>query len=407
MSDQEVQQLIAKKKRSSHQQVEEEEEEQQPSAKKKRIDTTMSDLPREILPIIFRKLTDHDMLVCAQVCVTWESEVRSILPQYLLLTNLSEKLGHPNNQVQNSFITLFNTHIQEIRKIHLPKLFLEGRYFSSSSFGWLLTVTHNRNPPHQVHLLNPFSGQRIELPPSTKHQSPQDLRVIMSANPSDAAANCLFLAINQNARTFGICRQGQKSWTSLDFQIAFMDVIFYKGALYGVDIHGDLCHLICGLKPDAKRLNERSSDTARTHSKYLVEMNGNLLLVERFFSKEKNLHSSSPRSTYRVTENTYQFDVFKFKFDWFKPQWIRVRSIGNYAILLGMFSSISLPAKQSRYFKSNCIYFIDDSNSDAMFGCEFPDHNTGLYDMSTKHIERLYQSSQIWKNQLRWFRPRL
>ena len=134
MSDQEVQQLSAKK-RSSHQQ-EEEEEEQQPSAKKKRIDTTMSDLPREILPIIFRKLTDHDMLVCAQVCVTWESEVRSILPQYLLLTNLSEELRHPNNQVQHSFITLFNTHIQEIRKIHLPKLFLEGRYFSSSSFGW-------------------------------------------------------------------------------------------------------------------------------------------------------------------------------------------------------------------------------------------------------------------------------
>ncbi|KAK0599552.1 hypothetical protein LWI29_006253 [Acer saccharum] len=328
MSDQEVQQLSAKK-RSSHQQEEEEEEEeqQQPSAKKKRIDTTMSDLPREILPIIFRKLTDHDMLVCAQVCVTWESDVRSILPQYLLLTNLSEELGHPNNQVQHSFITLFNTLTQEIRKIHLPKLFLEGRYFSSSSFGWLLTVTHNRNPPHQAHLLNPFSGQRIGL---------------------------------------------------------FMDVIFYKGALYGVGIGGDLFHLICGLKPEAKSFNKRSPNMNCTPSKYLVELNGNLLLVERLFSEEKNLNSSSPPSTYKDTENTYQFNVFK-------KQWIRKRSIGNYAILLGMFSSISLPAKQSRYFKSNCIYFIDDSNSIAEFGYEFPDHNTGLYDMA-RSILSVYTS---------------
>ncbi|KAK3199657.1 hypothetical protein Dsin_023072 [Dipteronia sinensis] len=282
MSDQEVQQLSAKKKRSSHQQ-EEVQQRQQPSAKKKRIDTTMSDLPREVLPIIFRKLTDHDMLVCAQVCVTWESEVRSILPQYLLLTNLSEKLGHPHNQVQHSFITLFNTHSKKKQEMHLPKLFLEGRYFSSSSFGWLLTVTHNRNPPHQVHLLNPFSGQRIELPPSTQHQSPQDLRVIMSTNPSDAAANCLFLAIYPTRRTFGICRQGQKSWTSLDFHSPILDVIFYEGALYGVDTFGYLCHLICGLKPEAINLNEQSPDTTCTTSKYLVELNGDLLLVERLF----------------------------------------------------------------------------------------------------------------------------
>ncbi|KAK2639662.1 hypothetical protein Ddye_027457 [Dipteronia dyeriana] len=292
MSDQEVQQLSAKKKRSSHQQEEEEEEE--PSAKKKRIDTTMSDLPREVLPNIFRKLTDHDILVCAQVCVTWESEVRSILPQYLLLTNLLEKLGHPNNQVQLSSITLFNTLTQKKEEIHLPKLFLEGRYFSSPSFGWLLTVTHNRNPPHQVHRLNPFSGQRIELPPSTRHQSPQDLRVIMSANPSDAAAaNCLFLAINHARRTFGICRPGQKSWTSLDFHRTFLDLIFYQGALYGVGICGQLCHLICGLKPEAIWLNNRSPGgpvTTGCPSKYLVELNGDLFLVE-VFSEEKDLNS--------------------------------------------------------------------------------------------------------------------
>ncbi|KAK3199719.1 hypothetical protein Dsin_023134 [Dipteronia sinensis] len=347
MSVQEVQQLSAKKKRSSHQQEEEEEE---PSAKKKRIDTTISDLPRDVLPIIFRKLTDHDMLVCAQVCVTWESEVR---------------------------------------------------------------MTHNQNPPHKVHLLNPFSGQRIELPPSTQHLITTGFGVIMSANPSDAAANCLFLAIFHSRRTFGICRQGQKSWTSLDFHRRFQDVIFYKGALYGVDICGDLCHLICGLKPEAISLNKLSPDTTRTPSKYLVELNGDLLLVERLFSKEKslnskekNLNSSSPPKTYyRDTENTYRFIVLKF--DWGKKQWSVMRSLGNYAVLLGMFSSISLPVKLSRYFKSNCIYFIDDSNSSAKFRCEFPDHNTGLYEMSAKHIERLYQSSHIWKNQLRWFRPRL
>ncbi|KAK3199732.1 hypothetical protein Dsin_023147 [Dipteronia sinensis] len=100
-------------------------------------------------------------------------------------------------------------------------------------------------------------------------------------------------------------------------------------------------------------------------------------------------------------------DHFKvYKFDWVKKKWILVTRIGNYAILLGKYISISIPDKLSRYFKANCIYFIDDSSSNPPYKCDISNRETGLYDMRTDRIRLLYQSSPIWTNKLQWFRPR-
>ncbi|KAK2639740.1 hypothetical protein Ddye_027535 [Dipteronia dyeriana] len=244
--------------------------------------------------------------------------------------------------------------------------------------------------------MNPFSGERIELPPSTKPIRLENLRVITSTNPSDA--NCLFLAI-QSCCSLAFCRQGHKSWTCLNFGLCFCDAIFYKGEFYAIDISNCLFHLNCNLHHEAKRLNLRNLIIGMSNSTYLVELNGDLLLVVRLMNERFAQEDSLYRSNY--------VDHFKvYKFDWVKKKWILVTRIGNYAILLGKYSSISIPNKLCRYFKANYIYLIDDSSSNFPYECEFPNRETGLYDTSTYRIKLLYQSSSIWTNKLQWFRPR-
>ncbi|TXG67550.1 hypothetical protein EZV62_008825 [Acer yangbiense] len=172
-----------------------------------------------------------------------------------------------------------------------------------------------------------------------------------------------------------------------------------EGEFYAIDISNCLFHLNCNLHHEAKRLNLRNLIIGMSNSKYLVELNSDLLLVVRLMNERFAQKDSLYRSNY--------VDHFKvYKFDWVKKKWILVTRIGNYAILLGKHSSISIPDKLSRYFKENCIYFIDDSSSNFPYECEFSNRETGLYDMSTDRIKLLYQSSPIWTNQLQWFRPR-
>lgn len=79
---------------------------------------------------------------------------------------------------------------------------------------------------------------------------------------------------------------------------------------------------------------------------YLLELNGDLLLVSRFVNE----------STFRPkrVSRTCAFKVHKL--DWNMQEWTEVASIDHHAILLGNYSSKSLVAAGGNYFKANCIY---------------------------------------------------
>ncbi|KAL5733440.1 hypothetical protein ACOSQ2_033132 [Xanthoceras sorbifolium] len=352
-----------------------------------------SDLPGEMLLIIFRKLRDpSDIYRCGLVCVSWKSVVRTVLPHCLLLSNVGvfkDETGRLHyGDLSKQSCVLFDTQTNETHEISLPEV--EGRWFSSSSFGWLLTIGFKT--PHQIRLLNPFTSDLIELPSARAFEEPNDLRVITSTSPLDP--KCLVLAAHSHHGRLAFCRPGDESWTRVEyFDSCCSDAIFYKDKFYAVDFGGHLFRISCNIIPIAAKLPLRPIQSPKVQlfqTIYLVELDGNLLLVARY------RHQRTDRS-----DMTCVFDVYEL--NWVEREWIKVKSIGNNAILLGENSSISLRVSPSRNFKANCIYFIDC----YPFLSKVFQNNTGVYDMMTGNVEYLHQSSDIWTSPPNWFIPAL
>ncbi|TXG67536.1 hypothetical protein EZV62_008811 [Acer yangbiense] len=354
-----------------------------------------SDLPVEILLIIFQNLKDpFDVYRCGLVCVSWKSVVTTILPPFLLLSNVG---GFSDNMTSFHFeaslnkqsCSLFNTQTNETHEIFLPEV--EKCWFSGSSFGWLITIC--LEPPHEVHLLNPLTRDRIQLPAARQLRLRSDLRVITSASPLNPT--CLVLAINYLKGALAFCRPGDKSWTLFeDFCRRLDDVVHYKGEFYAVNSLGHLYHLHCNTPATQKVLPLCPIEFLQDeplHRNYLVELDGKLLLVVRY------MHM--PFSSYF----TYEFEVYEL--NRVEKVWIKVINISNNAILLGTGSSISLPVSYFRNFEVNCIYFIDDNIKDIYFRSLRVVRNTGSYNMATGQIEYLYESSLIRSSPLNWFVP--
>ncbi|TXG49583.1 hypothetical protein EZV62_025458 [Acer yangbiense] len=358
------------------------------------------DLPVEILHIIFHKLKDpSDIYRCGLVCVLWKSVAKTVLPHCLLLSNVDvfkDETGrsHSKASLNKQSCVLLNTQTSETHEISLPEV--EGRWFCSSSFGWLLTIGFKT--PHKLRLLNPFTSDQIELPSAREFIRPDHLRVITSSSPLDP--KCLVLAARGYYGELAFCRPGDESWTRVQFCDSFdcfcSDAIFYKDKFYAVGYSGDLFRISSNIIPIAAKLPLQPIRLAKANQlrkfNYLVELDGNLLLVARYGN-----HISS--------YVTFVFEVYEL--NCVEKQWIKVKSIGNNAILLGINSSISLRVSPARNFKANCIYFIDDDINNLSFITDSHQCHTGFYDMMTGNTEYLYQSSAIWTSPLNWFIPAL
>ncbi|KAK0599604.1 hypothetical protein LWI29_006861 [Acer saccharum] len=365
-----------------------------------------SDLKRDVLYVIFRKLQDYDpgdnnntIYRCGNVCVSWQSVARSILPRYWLLSN------------ENS-CTFFNLFTKRVREISLPEE-LEGRWFSVSSFGWLLTI--GIESPHKIALINPFSPDHIiELPEAIQicnvSYFNRDLRVIMSTNPLDP--NCVFVAVSGDFIdiTPAFCKLGDESWTIMS-KCAWIvrswgvyekcDARFYKGEFYSVDHKGNLFRVHLN-SSSSFMIHYRCTDWPIPKSQtneyrtvnYLVELNGDLLLVGRKIGRKKEY------------ENTIGFDVYKWIQD--EEEWSAdpVKDIGNNVILLGQYSSVTVPAGPDvGDWKSNCIYFKDDVR---YLRRPILQHykDAGVYNIASREIDRLPESWPRWMiSRANWLSP--
>ncbi|KAK3014287.1 hypothetical protein RJ639_008010 [Escallonia herrerae] len=84
--------------------------------------------------------------------------------------------------------------------------------------------------------------------------------------------------------------------------------------------------------------------------------------------------------------NTFRFKVYKFLSS--KRKWVRVASIGNYALFLGMNSSFSLSAADFPACRGDCIYFTDDDAGpvDDLRG----GHDMGIFSLKNKTFEPFF-----------------
>ncbi|KAI9160675.1 hypothetical protein LWI28_010566 [Acer negundo] len=315
------------------------------------------DLDSDIsVPLLFSRSQSQSQ---SQECVVVDDDVPrpcSNLPRELLLI-IFRKLEDPLYTTGSAKAKEMHLQTKTLAPSSIPIPIQPTKWFFSSSFEWLLTI--RVESPHQLSLLNPFTGHQISLPPAKDFfkdihhyepmepdayyslYSPQKTRVITSASPLNP--NCLILADHSFAHTFGnrlsFCRPGDKSWTDLDINKDCCDTIYYHGEFYAVDYYAYIYRLHCRDIPAAEKLPLQPNDLLiHYHTNYLVELDGHLLLVVRY------LYNGFPEPS--------QFDVYKL--DWLAKAWVRVESIHQNPILLGRYSSISLPASPTFQLECEC-----------------------------------------------------
>ncbi|KAF6141781.1 hypothetical protein GIB67_027959 [Kingdonia uniflora] len=165
-------------------------------------------------------------------------------------------------------------------------------YCCGSTNGWLVYIDNRYN----MHLYNPFSGVKFQLPSATTLVPPNPnyrgfskyyvKKAIVSSDPTTSGSETLVLVIySGECPRLAFCRLGDNAWTSIESPTrtrSHQDAIFYKGQFYALYSPGAVA--ICDIGPFHVRLVEIvSSLTSEGPSikEYLVESAGELYLVSR------------------------------------------------------------------------------------------------------------------------------
>lgn len=120
--------------------------------------------------------------------------------------------------------------------------------------------------------------------------------------------------------------------------------ITYEGVIHEFDTKIEARIRMCEEKSEIKLLHE----FVYLNGVYMISTSGGLLLVERYFNYV-NLEVSSCTRFY----HTYDFKAFKLS----QSGWTKVKSLGDYIIVLGLNSSTCHAVPSG---KGNCIYYSND-----------------------------------------------
>ncbi|XP_043704443.1 F-box protein At2g26160-like [Telopea speciosissima] len=346
-----------------------------------------SELCDDILGLIVdRFLAIEDIVRFGAVCRTWRSVSAekwrfSIAYPWLML---AEKEDSDNR----GFYSLAT---QMVYHLNLPKA--RGRRCWSSC-GWLITFGFD----WEIDLLNPFSGDKIQLPPQPKPENdfPTELclhriflrKVILSSRPNKTTPceddeKCVVMAIITGCKTLSFLRLGDEVWTPIDSK-GIDDVIYFNGQFYAIDATGKVWMVdISSPQPKMIEFAEPGDDINIYAYFYLVESAGELFMLAR------DLYEGEGDQLMRIHE-TDGFDVYKFNFD--NRKWMEVKSLDNRALFVGANTSFAIFPSNHLQCEPNCIYYTDDYPQGLKEG---GGNDMGVFRLETEEIDDHYVGPDI------------
>ncbi|KAM5560568.1 F-box protein [Rosa sericea] len=286
--------------------------------------------------------------------------------------------------------------------VHLkdrPEIYMnckKQRCFYYSSLGWLMSISED----FKVSLLNPFDHHaRIKLPdinmlkasvgevklPRVLHYDRMISKFVLSSCPF-SSSDCIVVVSYEMVigNGWGFCRLGDDKWTHVSWCL-LMDLAYYNGQLYAVDIKGNI--LICDIQdleqPKTSILLSKGIPMEPIYGGsrqriYIVESAGVLLVVLHTFEMSSSI-------------KTIKLRVFEVPFDKTEEwEWsnLEVKNLGNKTLFLGCKNS-SYSIEASEYYfgcKPNCIYFTIEWR-DWMLLNSFPEINVDVVNMDVVNME--------------------
>lgn len=403
--------------------------------KSKRNPSTWSQLPEDILYLIFKRLSRLDHLRLKSICCLWNSVVS-------LLQTMPWLMFRSDVDIEQNSLQFFNP--QDESRCRLKNFIPSGHgesFCVGSSHGWLV-VMNNRASPY---LLKPFSQDQIQLPdkitfPSVEdvlegikgswiisqrncrnilkfhyYPSTRDLRenfiqkAVLTSDPSknDNYGVC---AIFGKKRRLALFLNGEQKWISLDgLENGYRDIAccnnneIYALSLYGLGI--EVWH-INNLSP-AKNIELGTFMDHLYTKSYLVESRGEVLLVNCIGEGKQNNEdddANENRSILRLCRQV-RFEVIQMDFN--RGEEVMVKSLEDRALFIGKNHSMSISATDVLGCQENSIYFVD-VHCGAAVNAYFVDLcNFNLEEGITKPIcsrnwGRIGKRSVFWVDPIPW-----
>ncbi|GAV86608.1 DUF295 domain-containing protein [Cephalotus follicularis] len=350
--------------------------------------TEWAQLPKDLLHKISTHIqTQTDLLRFRSVCSTWRSSAtpkRHRFPILLL----------PGNGVSNFGLQLS-------KRI----LFLLSSPYPRHQTPWLVKMEDNDHHHHHNRLRNPLSRCPLDSSISDatnslpcvfdlfnvrirelghefvleyKNASSSNVYmekvILMTLTMTSTPYHFVLLTIHVSGK-LAIFRSGDKRWTIIeDMTSPYDDVALFRGGFYAVDCTGKamLVNLDLGLELVA-------DSVFGGDKKYLVESEGDLLLVDMYLSMEVEGAPEFPAPEYEeeeeiggfcVRERTVKFKVFKL--DEREKKWVEVKSLGDRIVFLADDCTFSASAMEIGLCRGGCIVY-----SDGFFGLDGEDIGVG------------------------------
>ncbi|RWW35282.1 hypothetical protein BHE74_00059804 [Ensete ventricosum] len=380
-----------------------------------------SELPLELLGMIYDELSIFDYIHCKTICKQW---------------NLASKFGYhhpPKPQApwlmlpdDNEFnVKLFSIIENKIYNIPCPEPMILKRIYIGSCYGWVTTVDELCN----MYLLNPLTGVQISLPSvttlpfvKTVHDSQGQIaqfivgqerkklsfwsmhkiffeKVILSAAPN-ACNDFTIMMIYGLWKSLAFARAGDKAWTPISSDFCYIDLIYYNAKFYSIN-----CQRIVEVWELDELVIRHSiiiSDLPLyamfewVVTYYLVEsLDSNLMLVYKF------------QNEWGPTDNPKNIMFMVFSFDERAQKWERVKRLHEQTLFLGKNQSLCLSTIDFPKLKPNCIYYTDDI-LELCGSYKYTKRHVGIFyleDEMTRPIDHLGQHLN-WPPPL-WLTPSL
>ncbi|XP_073224266.1 F-box protein SKIP23-like [Cicer arietinum] len=342
-----------------------------------------SELPRDLLQLISEFLqSEFYLLRFRSVCSTWRSSISNNLHLYLpsqfpnpshsinLHSNtntfpLSKRTIGPNSRDQTNLFhplardTPFPLRspnvidFNQLNVIHLGHEFVIGNFISHSP---------NHNSLYMEKLVLYHDTSHTE---KVKHPSPVLLTIHVSGK-------------------LAVFRCGDEHWKIIpEMPAPFDDVCVFKGRPIAVDNIGRTVSVGPDLSLDLVAEAVFGGDI-----KFLVESDGELLLVDkylscfcgdRFLEDDDNVpHDGSDEFYHEIgMERAVRFDVYRLHEE--EKKWVEVTDLGDRVLFLGEDCAFSASASDLRVGNGNCVVFRDDA---------FRNHCSTEVGMSVFHLDQ-------------------
>ncbi|XP_027342021.1 F-box protein SKIP23-like [Abrus precatorius] len=316
-----------------------------------------SELPKELLHLISKHLESPLYLLrFRSVCSSWRS---SSFPLPITLSN------HPISHT-------FSLSTRTLFLITPP---------NDHSLPWLIKIAHQ--PRSTTRLYDPLSGFLLK-----RHRFLLDLyhlpvlHLAHEFSLADTCPNSLYMEkvvlsclTPQNDRfvlltihisgKLALFKCGDSDWTIIpDMPTPYDDVCVFERGLYAVDNTGRTVKV--GLDSGLDLVAE---PVFGGDKKYLVESEGELLLVDKYLSSNYFCSSGLFFEEYDEEddgelcefgwERTVRFGLFRL--DQEGKRWVELKSLGERVLFLGDDCAFSASARDLRVARGNCVLFRDDA----------------------------------------------